>query len=202
MKKIYFIAILLIIEGCVHRPRLSREEWLNATSKYYDGLTKEQVISAAEQLFILCDGDDFQLVHTEDGIIATRNWTVYLVLAASIGTDYWLLKVTNYNNGVKATIQINTQAQGVSGMPNTNGGVSAYTSALAGNPVNGNAIYDLFWSRMDYLLGKRPNWMSCEIADERIKSKIVWGSNEALCNSFNVDDKSPSAPIIPFNSKD
>ena len=129
-------------------------------------------------------GDDFKIVDTEDGLYATRNWSVYLVLAFVAGTDYWQVKVTQTDNCVKAFVQVNTQAQNVIPMATTDGAMTATTMPMAGAPVDGTAIYDVLWSRMDYLLGKRSDWMDCKCANERGKHGIVWGTNEALCNSF------------------
>lgn len=193
MKRFSPIVLLFImLAGCATtRPQLSREEWLAMSSRHYDGITKDQVICAAEKLFRLADGDDFSIVHTEDGIYAVRNWIVYLVFAAGMGTDYWQLKVTTTDNGAKATVQVNTQAQSITPMATTSGAWTATTMPMAGTPVGGTAIYDVFWSRMDYLLGKRPDWMNCQMADERVKQGIAWGTNVALCNSFNVKDETP-----------
>lgn len=193
------VTVALLITGCATAPpQLTRDEWLTMTSRNYEGVTKEQVIGAAERLFRLADGDDFSIVHTEEGIYASRNWLAYMVIAAATGTDYWQLKVIPAGAGVKATVQVNTQAQGISPMATTSGAWTATTTPMAGSPVMGTAIYDLFWSRMDYLLGKRPDWMRCELADERVKQKVTWGTNEALCNSFNVKDEVPAAGPMVF----
>ena len=71
------------------------------------------------------------------------------------------------------------------------GAWTATSMPMSGSPVMGTAIYDVFWSRMDYLLGLRQDWMTCQMADERVKSGATWGTNEALCNSFNVKDAVP-----------
>lgn len=195
MYAVSLIAVLLT--GCATtQPQLSREEWLSITSRSYEGVTKEQVISSAERLFRLADGDDFNVVHTEDGLYASRNWSAYMVIAAAMGTDYWQVKVAPDGNRFKAYVQVNSQAQGVTPMATTNGAWTATTTPMAGSPVMGTAIYDVFWARMDYLLGKRSDWMNCQIADERVKQKITWGTNEALCNSFNIKDEVPSHPLV------
>lgn len=54
---------------------------------------------------------------------------------------------------------------------------------------------------MDYLLGVRPDWMNCKMADERVKEGVVWGANEALCNSFNIKDETPSSPILAMKGQ-
>jgi len=199
LKKIIILSLILFLMGCATpRPQLSREEWLAVSSRNYEGVTKDQALNAAEKLFRLADGDDFKIVHTEDGLYATRNWGAYMVIAFVAGTDYWQVKVTPTNNGIKAFVQVNTQSQGAMPMTTTDGAMTATMMPMSGSPVEGTAIYDVFWSRMDYLLGKRPDWMNCHCANERVKQGIVWGTNEALCNSFNMKDETPSAPILSY----
>lgn len=197
MRKYAVPVIAIFLVGCATpHPQLSREEWLSVTSRNYEGVTKEQVIGSAERLFRLADGDDFSIVHAEDGLYASRNWSAYVVIAAVTGTDYWQIKVTPDGNRIKASVQVNTQSQEVVPMATTNGAWTATTMPMAGSPVMGTAIYDVFWARMDYLLGKRSDWMNCRVADERVKQKVTWGTNEALCNSFNIKDETPTHPLV------
>ena len=59
-----------------------------------------------------------------------------------------------------------------------------------GVPLNSTAIYDLFWGRMDYLLGRRDRWMTCDEAKARRKAGTTYGLLEALC-SVTTDDLAP-----------
>lgn len=86
-------------------------------------------------------------------------------------------------------------------MATSNGDWAASTTPMAGTPVEGTAIYDVFWSRLDYLLGLRSDWMTCKMADEKVKEKIVWGANDAMCNSFNVKDNVQTSPLVPATAK-
>jgi hypothetical protein len=154
MKRIWLLGLVaLFAMGCATtRPQLSREEWLAVTSRTYDGVTKEQVLEAAERLFRLADGDDFVISHTEEGLYATRNWLVYLILAGAMGTDYWQLKAVPTPTGVNVTVYATTQAGSVVPIAVTTGGWTATTTPMAGTPVIGTAIYDVFWSRMDWCI--------------------------------------------------
>ena len=184
---------MAFLSGCAtsKHQELTREEWLATTTRTYEGIDREKIIKAAERLFRLADGDDFRIAHYEEGLYATRNWSVYVVLAATFGTDYWKLSVTPDKKNVRASIQINTQSQAVSPMMVSNGAWAATSMPMSGSPVMGTAIYDVFWSRMDYLLGFRQDWMTCQIANQRVEHGITWGTNEALCNSFNIKDNPP-----------
>jgi len=65
------------------------------------------------------------------------------------------------------------------------------TTPVNSTPIQGTALYDLFWARMDYMLHKSNTWPTCQDALAKAKAGSVHGSNAALCNSTNVDDYSP-----------
>ncbi|MGH8128275.1 MAG: hypothetical protein ACRETC_07905 [Gammaproteobacteria bacterium] len=159
-------------------------------------MTKDQALETVEKLFRLDDGDDFDVVQMRDGLRATRHWLIYLVLAASSGHDYWDVQAKEILDGVIISVQVNRNAQAVTPMPTTGGNWTATTGAMAGAPIDGTAIYDVFFARLDYLLGKRKHWMTCKQSDERVKKGIVWGANNEICNSFNVADKNPEHPEL------
>ena len=192
-KQIILISIVaLFIAGCAVPRQLTRQEWIDTTTRIYRGVSQEQILLAAEELFRLADGDDFKFVHSEEELYATRNWLVYLVIAAASGTDYWRVSTSKQGDDVKVVVQVNTQMQTTTAIATTGGNWTATTSPMSGVPVQGTAIYDVFWARMDYLLGKRRVWMNCAQANQRVAQDTTWGTNEALCNSFNVVDARPS----------
>jgi hypothetical protein len=189
MNKLAVALIVSILVGCAtSRPHVTREEWLSVTSRTYDGVTKEQIIGAAEQLFRLADGDDFDIVHTEEGISTSRKWFALLIT----GTDYWQIKAVPVGNQFRVTVHVSTHIDPMDGTTRP----TTTTVDPAFNPVRGTAIYDIFWSRLDYLLGERADWMTCKTADDRVDRRITWGGNSALCNSFNVEDKTPTKPFL------
>lgn len=190
----------LMLVGCVTQPTMSREEWLQTTTREYRGVTVDQVAQAAEQIFRLADGNDFTIVHSADGLYASRSWLVYLVLAASMGTDHWKITVVPTEGGVTASAYVSTQIGSVAPMATAGGDISVGSTPTIGQPVNGTAIYDVLWARMDYMLGLSPSWMTCQEANLRIDQKLTWGSNEALCNSFNIKDDKPQKPMIAYQA--
>lgn len=186
------ILIVAGLTGCAGPRQLSRAEQLATNSHIYEGVTKDQIANATERLFRLADGDDFQITHSPNGVAATRMWLAYVVVAAVTGVDTWLVQIEPEGQGWKVFMQVGTQASSSTVMPTSNGGFSAGQTPTIASGVPGTAIYDLFWSRLDYLLGKRAAWMTCKEANERVSQGIVFGPNDALCNSFNMKDDSPT----------
>jgi hypothetical protein len=196
IRSLYLVAVFVFgifsIIGSASRPQLTRDEWIKTTTRVYKDVTKEQVVLAAEKLLILADGDDFVFAHSEDGFFASRNWSVYLVLAFVAGTDHWMFKTVEHEGSVKAQVQISVAAQGVAPMQTTSGAWAATTMpGMSGMPVTGPALYDLFWARMDYLLGAKEYWMLCENINTSIRKKTTWGNVEPLCLDVTVKDNLP-----------
>lgn len=179
------------------RKEMSRDEWLTVTRHTFPGVTKDQAIAAAERVLKLADGDDVRVVHHEDGFVASRSWSMYLVLGVQFGVDTWDVRVSQEGADSKVRLGVASQGQMLAPMPTAKGDASVGTMpGMGGAAVEGTAIYDLFWSRMAYLLGQRDRWMSCAESDARVKAGTVWGMNEPLCNSFNVKDQVPEGPMV------
>lgn len=181
-----------ILTACASPPTMTRDQYLAATTRIYPGKSKEQVIDAAERVLRLADGDDFKIAHQPNGFQATRQWLIYLVIGATVGHDYWSLSVEDAAGGVKASVNVSTSEQSVApvatSQPNT---WSAGTTPLGSRPIDGTALYDVFWARMDYMLHRTDAWMTCDASNARVKAGTVYGANDALCNSFNMTDNEP-----------
>lgn len=190
------IFFTLGVTGCAtKRPAVSREESLAMSSRVFPR-SKEQTLEAAQKVLSLSDGDDYQFQHSAAGFSAQRQWSVYLVLAAVMGTDFWAVRTSGVVDETRVELEVGTSAQGLTPMATTSPGTYS-VGTLPSNAalVQGPALYELFFARMEYLLGLRADWPSCDWSDGRVKIGAAWGSNEALCNSFNVKDKTPSGPL-------
>jgi len=197
---VLLIAIVAGISGCaVQRQPMGRDEWVATTTRAYDGITKERVLQAAERLLRLADGNDFVIAYSDDGFSATRNWLMYAVITAASGTDFWQVTASTVGATTSVSVRVNLQMQSMMAIPTGAGGITAAPGLTTGLAVSGTALYDVFWARMDYLLGRRAEWMTCQTADARVSAGITWGLNEPLCNAFNVNDDSPSGPLSPEN---
>lgn len=198
MKKLFLsMTALAVLAGCAApRPQLSRAEYLAMTSRTLDA-PKEQVLEAAEKVLRLADGDDFKIHHHSTGFSAQRNWSVYLVLAAAMGTDFWVVKTSEMGEKTRLELEVGRQASAITPMATTTPGTwTAGTMPASATPFDGPALYELFFARMDYLLGTRSDWPTCEWSDERVSRKATWGNNEGLCSAFNITDTKPEGPLV------
>jgi hypothetical protein len=170
-----------------------RNEQIATTTRIYSGVTKNDVLVAADKLFRLADGNDFDIFHAENSVTANRRWSVYLVLAAAFGTDRWIVLADEIDNKIKVTVRVNTENAPVIPIATTGGSNVWTATTLPGieNSIQGKALYEIFFRRLDYLLGKSKEWWDCELAEKKIKEMKLEGLIEPLCNSFNINDERP-----------
>lgn len=190
------VCVCIFTVGCATQKKMTREEYLKMTNRTYEDVSEDNLLKAAEKLFYLSDGDDFTFHHAPKGLTAIRPWSIYLILAATNGTDVWTVQVNEQINTKKINVSVyGSTAIGGSIMPMVGAGgggsVIGVPGAGGGIPMSGTAIYELFWSRLDYLLGKTQKWKTCDEIEEEIQAGKLWGNIESFCSSFNVKDNLP-----------
>lgn len=197
MRATIIMLVAVFTVGCATTPppEMTRQEYLALVNRTYDGASAEEVLAATEKLFRLADPDDVKFQHFDNGLRVHRPWMIYVVLAATVGTDVWDVRVAPTQGGTRITVHLSTTTGSITGAPMTTSGGHTYTQAITtppagGIPVSSTAVYDLFWARLDYLLGRRDDWMTCEEVTARVKKGFVYGSTEALC-SVTTDDLAP-----------
>lgn len=190
------VATAMILSGCASQQSMTREESINATQNEYEGVTEEEFYQAAERLFKLSDEDDTRFSYQgEHAMRVQRDWSLYLVLAAARGTHTWQIQTEPSSDNLKASVHVSTGGAGMSGAPTGGGGAAPITTPMSSSMINSPAVYGLFWSRMDYLLGKSPEWYTCDEWEAKIDSGETYGIMEPLCLALNTDDLIPEGPI-------
>ena len=136
-------------------------------------------------------------------MVAIRPWSIYLVLAYTAGTDVSTVKASTNEKtgGTDASVYVTT-ALGGGALPMVvaNSGSTVTSPGSRGIPTRGNAIYQLFWERLDYLLGINPEWTSCEDIDKEIANGKLWGDISPRCNGVNIKDRAPTLPASDSQS--
>ena len=130
---------------------------------------------AADRVFRLAD-DNYVISPSPDGLRAERNWKKKEALltsdfsrATSFGSDTWMVTPKPLpQGGVKVTAMHSMQAAFVSGcllLPYPNRSDATLCPEMP-NLTTTSATYDLFFARLDYLLGKRKDWITCKKAQK------------------------------------
>lgn len=187
-----FLAVIFAMEaGCATKKPMTQEEitaererQLNMMSRTYDNVTPEEVLVAADRVFRLAD-DDYNISHAPGGLQAQRNWMIYLILSVATGTDNWTVTVESLpDNKVKVIAMHSPTANSIFAGP-AGGGVTSVTIPGMQNLTTRPAIYELFFSRLNYFLGKTKTWVTCKEA-----SKIFTDGNlDPFCTVAN--DRTP-----------
>ena len=197
MRRFLFAALAaLFLAGCATHPAMNRSEAVAAKTRTYSGATQAEVIAAAERLLKLADGDDFKVAQRAGGFVANRPWQ-YIGIGWSVANDVWIFKTDKRHEGVSASVDIGrlitnkwTESRIRLAEPDAVGLPPAYS------PIDGTALYDLFWSRVDYLLGLRETWPTCAQANAQISSAETWGRIWALCDALMFEDRTPDGPML------
>ncbi len=205
MKKI-IVALFAIVfaGGCVNKPRLTRQEYLElrdqydkTRTRYYTDVSADDVLNAVDELFRL-DDVDYNVAHGKNSCIAHREWLVYLVIAATNGKDYWYVSTQDENGKIKVTVRSRTDMQDTYATPvGGSTGAQVTTISSMNNPDvidelelrSRDSVYYLFFSRLDFLLGKSDVWLTCRDARWKTRKIGIKGPMDTLCRC--ATDKSP-----------
>jgi hypothetical protein len=205
VKRLILVVFLTVLTACAGK-QLTRQEqlaWLEkvdeARTRVYD-IDAETLINIAEQALLSFE-DDYVLSHTPDGFVAHRHWVAYMIIAAAAGEDYWYVN-TKKTEDNRTWIQVKTHPGGgfsASAAPTggTGGGGSAvtvpYQGALESSYTQSPGLYNLFFNRIDFILGLTKDLIFCGDVEKYSNMDYRYNTTAALCSMG--DDK------IPTNAK-
>lgn len=182
-------SILFVLAGCSTPPKIAdRADYLAEGTRVYQGETRERVIQAAETILKISDPEDFEFRHQPSGFTGYRKYLIYLVLAAERGQDKWDFHADEKPGGVEASVSVSKAGVASGGYSAT-----AFEGAVQWIP-----LYRLFWKRMDYMLGKRPDWTTCEQEAAAVRAAGTTGIDGlgALCG-MTSQGKDAVPPPLP-----
>lgn len=165
MFRIVVLAFLLsVLAGCVTTENWTREQAEAVTTRNFEGVSKEQVIEAAELALRKSDPEDFRFTYHDDGFLAQRKTFIFLLVSASNTTWNFAFVADERGGSVHTRLNISSDStQQASTIVPTLGpaGVNTSTSVVAGEPWQNPEVYRLFYERLEYFLGRRETWPKC-----------------------------------------
>jgi len=183
MKTFLVGALIMVIGlgGCATKPKISEEEMKAATTRTYEGVSSEQVMQAAEKLLKLVDEARFKFNRDDKQLTATRSGELFTNIGKANVTAVWLVKTQEKDKSTVVTIEAGWKRQSLS---------TGVTSRNIKKP-EGTAVYSLFFNRLDTLLGKSNEWITCDGMNQAIQQGEASGDIRMLC--AYADDKMPGS---------
>lgn len=173
---------------------VDRDDFLAEATRHYKGEDRERIIRAAEAVIRHSDPEDVEVRHTANGFTALRKYFIYAVVTTQTGREKWEFSVEDSPGEKVATVSISEAGQ-------TYG---QYTSTPFENTMNNIPLYRLFWKRVDYMLGRRPDWGYCtyEITEVRAAGQNAAVALGGLCGPTSSGaDAPPPEQFAPAISK-
>mgnify|MGYP000099415289 CR=1 FL=1 len=179
MKRLICIMILVFLAGCMSsEDEWTREKQESVTTRILTNVSTSQAISAAERVFRLADSKDVSFDYRPNGFVAERKSFFYFIIGGDFTTYVFDVHASAVQGGTRLTMRASAKST-----TTTVAGVSPSGGAL--NRAEG--LYQLFFSRLAFLLGQSSKWISCEDARTEIGTRLF--HFEPLC--LNADDERP-----------
>lgn len=193
--KITFVIALLTLAGCVTKPQktiaeLNASQELNkkSSTRTYANQSTEAIKKAAHNALYLLDPDDIEFDTQNNKLLATRSSMFYGVLSITRGQDWY--EVTAVEKNGSTVVNFSLSGEYLSGIIaplqrqfKTNIPISAHD-----NPED----FNLFFDQLEYFLGTKKEWTTCEMAKARQANK---GQFIRLCDSLGLENYSPTDTI-------
>lgn len=192
MKKIIELLIItFLLVGCVSiQPKTlaqldeSFKTNQKASVKIYQNKTSEQVRYAAQKVLTLLDEDDMKFDVRTNELLATRRYMLYAVLSVTWGRDWYSIGYIKEGEGTKVRFAFEGQDNSGAFVPMIE---ESYRSNISVGAHNNPTDYKLFYDRLDYFLGLRSDWVTCEQAKKSQKSKEFM----FLCDKIGLENNEP-----------
>jgi hypothetical protein len=168
-----FLTIACLLAACARPERTTNHaDWLREATRVWPGESKARVIAAAEAVVKHSDPRDIKVEYSKQGFVARRKFFIYAVLAAVDGEDRWTFHASENSEGASASVRVIQRGTAQSGR---------FGERFRENEVTVGS-FRLFYARVDYMLGRRPDWITCSEAPAKLGLPAEAPGLQALCS--------------------
>lgn len=171
MNKIFILIILVIFSNA------SEDIKIFTTNRVYKDVSKNAIFDSVKTLFSLSNEDngnkDFILDSYIDRLEITKINFKYNVINVDIILDTWVVELNQFENETRAILTF-TRKDGL--------------NEKNIKEVNDN-VHNLFWDRVDYILGLNKDWKSCS-------SYFSFNFFNSFCNNYFVNSKPENSYVL------
>lgn len=167
------------------RPQ-SHAAWEREATRVWEKETKARVIAAAEAVLKHSDPGDIVFEYRAGGFLARRRFSIFAVLATAEGEDRWNFAAAGNEEGASASVRIIQRGTARSGN---------MSQSFRDNQTF-VGTFRLFWARVDYMLGRRGDWIGCEAAPAALGLPAAEPGTDGLCGiTHQPRSAAPPAPL-------
>lgn len=178
------------LAACNTTPDLLLDEaaFTSATTRRFPGETRERIVRAAEAVLRQSDPSR-QITTRTEGFASFRQFESYGFVVAEGGGDLWTVTSRDLGDGAEAVVRLAPRGGG--------GPVGPAISITGGrNPA---PLYDLFWNRVEYVLGRRADWPTCGAAEGGLRASPGPAGLSSLCGAAGNGRAAPPPPVLEAN---
>jgi hypothetical protein len=180
-------ALLAALAACTPARRVAtHEEWLREATRVWPGETRARVIAAADAVVKHADPRDTTVEYNRHGFAARRKFFIYALIASASGTETWTFSSAENTQGASATVRIIQRGTAQAG---------SQSERFRENQVYLGSLR-LFYARVDYLLGRRPDWITCSQAQEKLDLPTGAPGLQSLCSLTHQGRDAPPPPKV------
>jgi hypothetical protein len=182
--RIYGVFVsLLLLAACAQPERtVNHADWTKEATRRWPGESKARVIAAAEAVVKHADPADTRLEYNRSGFTARRKFFIYAVVAAANGEDRWSFSASENLEGASAAVRIIQRGTTVAGQS---------SQSFRDNQTMIGSLR-LFYARLDYMLGKRPDWITCSEAVVKLALPREAPGLQSLCSITHQGADAPA----------
>jgi len=174
------------LAACNTTPDLLLDEaaFTSATTRRFPGETRERIVRAAEAVLRQADPNR-QITTRTEGFASFRQFQSYGFVVAEGAGDLWTVTSRDLGDGAEAVVRLAPRGG--------NGPAGPAISITQGrNPA---PLYDLFWNRVEYVLGRRADWPTCQAAENSLRGSQGPAALGGLCGPTGARS-APPPPVL------
>lgn len=152
-----------------------------ASEKKYTGYSQAKVLDACEDVLNSIANDDSEFIHFKDRIIMKKRKVFTMLFLTNVTHEYWILTANRLNDNevsVQLRMKSMTKEWGALDLLFASPGdlspekAEQFDLSIQQSDLLG-IEYEIFFKRLDYILGEIDTWYDCEMAKSYVETKEV-----------------------------
>ncbi len=170
IRLVVLLGIFLFYSGCVLTNVSSETQDVKISKRVYKDISKDAILEATKKIFLVAndnfDNNEFVIDSYRNKVEISRVLFENKLIMVDLYLDKWIVEVYQFENETRVNLSL----------------VRTDAKEQKKNISIPDNVYELFWSRLDYILGLNDEWTTCR------KYYFLKGVDTTLCNNFFFSD--------------